>query len=176
MSSIDNLLIIIRWDSIEIDAVRSSSKKPIALWFCLPSMISPRPSTRLTAATSPGKKHYCGCSQYCKGRRTEVHRSTYQRHAPVRRADLEKSFARYRREKSSLSAEPSLEGGSTNRASESSESESGTQERMDTHWQVRHTESTDSDQRSLDGEIDMMATPTPVCCHLDIFFIFIEIK
>ena len=82
-------------------------------------MISPRPSTRPTAAI-PGKKHYCDCSQYCKGRRTEVHRSTYQRHARFRQADLEKQLARYRRDRSSLSL---LEEGSTNRAS-------GTQERM----------------------------------------------
>lgn len=115
---------------MKLDEVRSSSKKPIALWFFVTTvtitMISPRPSTRQpeTAAIGPGKKHYCDCSRYCKGRRIEVHRSTYQRHARFRQADLEKSLARNRRDKIDESSLSLLEGGSTNRPS-------------GTHWQER---------------------------------------
>ena len=103
-SMLNNLM-----DSTVIDCLKSLSLFG-SVNFCL-TMISPRPT---------GKKRYCDCSQYCKGRRTEVHRSTYQRHAPVRQADLETRLARYRRDtidKSSLSAGTSLEGRSTNRAS-----------------------------------------------------------
>src|ERR1700679_2241588 len=45
----------------------------------------------------------------------EVHRSTHQRHATVRQADLEKRLACYRRDDGSISGGPSLEGGSTNK-------------------------------------------------------------
>ena len=38
----------------------------------------------------PGKQYFCDCSQHCKGRRILVHRTTYQRHAPFRQADLDK--------------------------------------------------------------------------------------
>ena len=88
-------------------------KKLSALWFCvLLLMISPRPFTQPTAATMPGKKYLCDCSQYCKGRQTEVHRNTYRRHAPVRQADLEQRLARCRRDRSLVSARPLLEEGS----------------------------------------------------------------
>jgi hypothetical protein len=39
------------------------------------------------------KQYYCDCSQHCKGRRILVHRSTYQRHAPFRQADLDKRLS-----------------------------------------------------------------------------------
>lgn len=122
---------------MKLDEVRSSSKKPITLWFFVTTatitMISPRPSTRQTAAIGPGKKHYCDCSRYCKGRRMEVHRSTYQRHARFRQSDLEEKLARNRRDKIDKSSLSSLEGGSTNRPS-------GTQERMGIRQpQVRYT-------------------------------------
>jgi hypothetical protein len=38
----------------------------------------------------PPKQYFCDCSQHCKGRRIPVHRTTYQRHAPFRQADLDK--------------------------------------------------------------------------------------
>ena len=109
-------------------------------------MISPtgRPFTRPTAAIRsirPGKKYFCDCSQYCKSQQTEVHRSTYQRHAPVRQADLEKRLAHYRRDKSSTSVGPSLaslEGGSTKKDSGTQESQTDMMENRDSEPQVRH--------------------------------------
>lgn len=41
----------------------------------------------------PGKQYFCDCSQHCKGRQIPVHRTTYQRHAPFRQADLDKRLS-----------------------------------------------------------------------------------
>ena len=104
--------------------------------------MTPRPSTRPTAPIRPRKKHYCDCSQHCKGRQTEVHRSTYQRHALVRQADLEKRLARYRTPRdvddSSISAGPSLEEGGANRAPQTQESQMNLNTMEIGEPQVRH--------------------------------------
>jgi hypothetical protein len=40
-----------------------------------------------------GKKLYsCNCERYCKGRITNVSRSSYQRHAPFRKSSLSNAF------------------------------------------------------------------------------------
>ena len=55
--------------------------------------VSPRPTA---AIIRPRKLYLCDCSRFCKGRRTEVSRSTYQRHASFRQADMDRRIARYR--------------------------------------------------------------------------------
>ena len=39
------------------------------------------------------KSYFCNCARYCKGRVTNVSRSTYQRHAPLRESGLPNTFA-----------------------------------------------------------------------------------
>lgn len=39
------------------------------------------------------KLYFCNCERYCKGRTTNVSRSTYQRHAPLRESGLSNTFA-----------------------------------------------------------------------------------
>jgi hypothetical protein len=39
------------------------------------------------------KLYFCNCKRYCKGRATNVSRSTYQRHAPLRDSGLSDTFA-----------------------------------------------------------------------------------
>ena len=46
-----------------------------------------------TLLMPPGKQYFCDCSQHCKGRRILVHRTTYQRHAPFRQADLDRRLS-----------------------------------------------------------------------------------
>src|ERR1700733_6560588 len=84
-----------------------------SLLLCI--MVSPRFSTQLTTIR-PQKKYHCDCSRYCKSQQMEVHHSTYQRHASICQADLEKRLAHYRRDDSSISMEPLLEEGGTNGA------------------------------------------------------------
>jgi hypothetical protein len=39
------------------------------------------------------KQYFCNCERYCKGRVTNVSRSTYQRHASLRESGLSNTFA-----------------------------------------------------------------------------------
>lgn len=55
-------------------------------------------------AVRHGKQYFCDCSQRCKGRRTPVHRTTYQRHAGFRAADLEKRLSRFGRDLNSAAS------------------------------------------------------------------------
>lgn len=52
----------------------------------------------LNATARPRKQYFCDCSRYCKGRRVQVSRPTYQRHAPFRQADVEKGLANFRKD------------------------------------------------------------------------------
>ena len=57
-------------------------------------MAAPNNSASSNATARPSKQYFCDCSRYCKSRRVQVSRSTYQRHATFRQADVENSLTR----------------------------------------------------------------------------------
>jgi hypothetical protein len=61
-------------------------------------MASPNNSTTSNATARQSKQYFCDCSRYCKSRRLQVSRPTYQRHAPFRQIDVDKRLARSRRD------------------------------------------------------------------------------
>jgi hypothetical protein len=54
------------------------------------------PNNSVTSTARPKKQYFCDCSRYCKSRRAQVSRPTYQRHARFRQADVEKRLEHLR--------------------------------------------------------------------------------
>ena len=88
-------------------------KFQISTLFQLSTMMSQPPVDSDMPGVQQGKQYFCDCSRHCKGRRTLVHRTTYQRHVAFREADLEKQLSCFSRGlNSTASASTSLVAGS----------------------------------------------------------------